>query len=213
MNLGASALGGLFVTWTQFDTSDVSAGGFGNGEIYMTYSYNDGATWADPENLTNSQTPNCYPGQCDSDHWSTLADVVDDSLHIIYINDKDAGGIPQTEGSATENPVKYLTYLTPPPPTGIDTETNRPINFSLNQNYPNPFNASTVISFELTEASPVTIDIFDITGAKVMTLVNGNMSAGSHDVVWDASEVASGVYFYKLTSNDASVTKQAVLVK
>jgi len=213
MNLGASDDGGIFVTWTQFDTSDVSAGGYGNGEIYMTYSYDDGATWMDPENLTNSPTPNCYPGQCDSDHWSTMADVVDDSLHILFIEDKDAGGIVQTEGSATENPVKYLTYPKPDPPTGIDGDVNRPVNFSLNQNYPNPFNASTVISFNLSEASFVSIEVFDLTGAKVVALVDGQMKAGMHDVIWDASDVASGVYFYKLTANNVSETKQAVLVK
>jgi len=213
MNLGASELGGLFMTYTRFDTTDISAGGFGNGEIYMVFSYDGGANWSEPRNLTESATPGCYPEGCDSDHWSTLADVVNDSLHVLYINDKDAGGIPQTEGSATENPVKYLTFPTPEDTTGVDDEINRPVNFSLDQNYPNPFNASTVISFSLQETTPVTVEVFDITGAKVTTLVNGTMTAGNHEVAWNASDVASGVYFYKLSAGDMSQTKQAVLIK
>ncbi|HHI03440.1 MAG TPA: T9SS type A sorting domain-containing protein, partial [candidate division Zixibacteria bacterium] len=211
MNMGVDLNSNIFVTWTQFDTSDVSAGGFGNGDIYMSYSIDSGANWTYPENLTNSQTPGCYPGQCESDHWSTLADVViDDTLHILYIEDKDAGGIPQTEGSATENLVRYLAHWVP---TGIDEDNNRPVNFSLEQNYPNPFNASTVISFSLKEPASVAIEVFDITGAKVAMLVNETMASGPHEVTWDASEVASGVYFYRLSTGDVSQSKQMVLIK
>ncbi len=213
MNLGVNeATGAIFATWTQFDTSDVSAGGYGNGDLYMTYSSDDGLTWETPVNMTNSHTPDCFPGECDSDHWSTLADVVDENLHVFYTNDKDAGGVPQTEGTATENPMKYLMY--PNPALGIgDNNDNRPMSFNLNQNYPNPFNASTVISFNLKEAAPVTIDIYDITGAIVTTLVDENLSAGNHEVVWNASNVASGVYYYKLSSGNTTETKQAVLIK
>lgn len=201
----------LYMTYTKFDTTDISAGGYGNGEIFMTYSTNDGATWEPGMDLTNTPTPDCFPGECDSEHWSTLADVVDDNLHIIYIDDKDAGGIPQTEGSATENPVVYMTY--PNPMLGVKEDHNRPLSFSLDQNYPNPFNAKTTISFELKESSPVKVDIFDITGARVTTLADETMNAGPHNLVWNAENVASGVYYYKLTSRDQSVTKEAVLLK
>ena len=213
MNLGVQAgTNNIFATWTQFDTSDVSAGGFGNGDLYMSFSTDGGSTWETPVNMTNSHTPGCFPGECDSDHWSSLCPVVDDNLHVFYTNDKDAGGIVQTEGAATENPMRYLMY--PNPVTGIDDNVNsRPVNFSLNQNYPNPFNVNTVISFSLKEASPVTIDIYDITGAKVKTLVNADMSAGQHQVTWDASDVASGVYYYTLSANNTTETKQAVLIK
>jgi hypothetical protein len=113
MNLGVDSNNNLFATWTKFDTIDCSAGGNGNGDIYMSYSINEDRYWSTPQNLTNSQTPGCFPGLCDSDHWSTLAEKVDDSLHIVYINDKDAGGSPYDEGAATENPVMYLTVPNP----------------------------------------------------------------------------------------------------
>jgi len=214
MNLGVSPLvpNGLVMTYTRFDTTDISSGGYGNGEIYMTFSTDSGQNWEISENLTNSPTPDCFPGECDSDHWSSLSDELDSNLHIIYINDKDAGGIPQTEGSATENPVMYMTFPNPLR-TGIQEEGNRPLNFELAQNFPNPFNAKTTISFSLKEASPVTIEIFDLMGARVATLADVAMGAGAHDVAWDASHAASGVYYYKLSAGDQSETKQAVLIK
>lgn len=215
MNLGVyheNSVNGIFATWTQFDTADCSSGGFGNGDVWMTYSVNSGATWATPVNVTNSQTPGCFAGECDSDHWATLADVVDDSLHIFYVNDKDAGGLPQTEGANTENPMMYLAVLNPLS-SGIHDSGTQPTNFALAQNYPNPFNAKTVISFELKESTPVKVEVFDVTGAKVATLANQQMNAGSHQVTWNAENVSSGVYYYKLTTNTTSESKQMVLIK
>ena len=211
MNLGVNESNVLFATWTQFDTTDCSQGGYANGEIYMSYTL-DGANWQEPVNLTNSHTPNCYPEECDSDHWSTLADVVNDTLHIVYINDKDAGGIPQNEGVATENPVMYLAV---PVDTivGIRDKVQKPTNFSLNQNYPNPFNAVTNISFELKEPSAVLLEVFNMTGAKVITLVDEYISAGSHSITWNAEHLASGVYYYRLKANSTVKTKRAVLIK
>jgi len=97
--------------------------------------------------------------------------------------------------------------------TGIENTNARPTNFTLSQNYPNPFNAKTVVSFELKESSPVLVEVFNIAGAKVTTLVNQNLSAGSHKVAWDAGNCASGVYYYKLTAGTSSETKQMVLLK
>jgi len=84
---------------------------------------------------------------------------------------------------------------------------------SLAQNYPNPFNATTNISFNLAEAGNVSLNVYDITGRLVVTLVDGQMDAGEHVVVWDASNVSSGVYFYKLATADFSATKSMNLLK
>ncbi|MCD6162303.1 MAG: T9SS type A sorting domain-containing protein [candidate division Zixibacteria bacterium] len=210
MNLGVSGSDSLFCTFTYFDTSDVSAGGFANGEIYLVYKYN--GAWYGPQNLTNSPSNGCIPGECDSDHWSTLADVVDDSLHILYINDKDAGGIPQTEGTPTENPVMYLTCLKPYIP-GIDEDDNHPMNFSLSQNYPNPFNSRTVINYSLLKPSQVQLAIYDIFGRHVETLVDESQPAGCYEAIWNADGAASGIYYYKIRTGGKSATKQMVLLK
>jgi hypothetical protein len=116
MSLGVDQSNNLFALWTQFTDDDRSAWGrYSNGELYTSYSFDGGYTWSEPENITNSPTPDCWVGECDSDHWSTLAETVDDSLYITYINDKDAGGIPQTEGANVQNNVMYLAV---PKPTG-----------------------------------------------------------------------------------------------
>ena len=201
----------LFAIYSYFPEDDCSAGGFSNSELYMQYSADGGASWSEPEDLTNSHTPGCQAGDCDSDHWSSLAERVDDYLHIVYINDKDAGGLPQTEGGVTDNPVLYLAY--PNPLTGIADHGPVPTTFALSQNYPNPFNARTNINFELLQKSEVELSVYDITGARVAVLANGEMEAGSHSVNWDAGNVASGVYYYSLKANGEESSRKMTLVK
>jgi hypothetical protein len=114
MSIGADSIsGGLFVTATGWYLTDCSNSNFANGEILMSYSTNGGANWTLRGNLTNSQSDDCLAGDCDSDHWSSLAERVDANLHLFYTNDLDAGGIPQTEGSLTNNPMLYYAYPNP----------------------------------------------------------------------------------------------------
>jgi len=87
-----------------------------------------------------------------------------------------------------------------------------PTQFAVNQNYPNPFNAKTLIRFDLPEAGNVTVNIYSITGQLVETL-GGQYEAGRQSVVWDASNVTSGVYFYKVSVGDHSQTMKMTLVK
>ncbi len=88
-----------------------------------------------------------------------------------------------------------------------------PGGFSLGQNYPNPFNPVTAISFSLPQPSQVTLEVFNITGQKVATLVDGPRGAGEHTISWDAREMSSGVYFYKLTTPESSASRKMVLLK
>lgn len=76
-----------------------------------------------------------------------------------------------------------------------------PKEFILNQNYPNPFNPATKISFSLAVESKVALKIFDVLGQEVLTLVNNNFTAGSHEVEFDASNLNSGVYFYRIEAD------------
>lgn len=72
------------------------------------------------------------------------------------------------------------------------------VGYELKQNYPNPFNPSTTINFELGKSSNVNLTIYDISGKAVSVLVNKNMTQGKHEITWDASGFASGVYFYRI---------------
>ncbi|MCF7793960.1 MAG: T9SS type A sorting domain-containing protein, partial [Candidatus Cloacimonetes bacterium] len=85
-------------------------------------------------------------------------------------------------------------------------------------NYPNPFNPSTTIAFNLANAGHVTIDVYNIKGEKVRTLVDGEFTATSHTVTWDGiddnnKQVSSGVYFYKMKADKYVQTKKMILMK
>ena len=96
--------------------------------------------------------------------------------------------------------------------TGADLSA-APTQSKLYPNYPNPFNPTTKISFQIAAPTHVTIDIFNTLGQKVMTLVDRRMEAGMHDVVLDAGDMATGVYFYRLTTDTYRETRKLVLVK
>ncbi|MBD3169796.1 MAG: T9SS type A sorting domain-containing protein [candidate division Zixibacteria bacterium] len=98
--------------------------------------------------------------------------------------------------------------------TGIDERENRiPTSFSLFQNYPNPFNPSTTIKYQLPSNSKVKLDVYNLLGQKVKSLVNEWQTAGYKAVHWDASGYASGIYFYRLTAGKFTETKRMLLLK
>ncbi len=89
-----------------------------------------------------------------------------------------------------------------------------PIEYSLSQNYPNPFNPSTTIQFSLPEAGDVTFRIYNLLGQEVKTVLNNvPQSAGTHSVVFSASELPSGIYFYSFRVNDFAQVKKMILMK
>jgi len=97
----------------------------------------------------------------------------------------------------------------------IDDEiaSERPSTISLEQNFPNPFNPSTVIRFDLPQSQQVTLKVYDITGRLVTTLVDGVRSAGTNEIRFDAANLASGVYLYRLQSNSVTLTRSLTLIK
>ena len=102
--------------------------------------------------------------------------------------------------------------------TSIDDIAELPLEFNLDQNYPNPFNARTTIDYNLKSETQVKLDIFDLSGRQVAALENGIQSAGNHQIVWDGTDsngnsVSSGVYFYRLSTGDRSLTKRMTLLK
>ncbi|MCP4582666.1 MAG: T9SS type A sorting domain-containing protein [candidate division Zixibacteria bacterium] len=95
----------------------------------------------------------------------------------------------------------------------VDQSLNTPNATYMQPNYPNPFNATTIISYELAEHLSVSIDVYNILGQKVTTLINRNQVAGQHHVIWNADNFPSGVYFYKLQADDYIETKSMLLLK
>lgn len=97
------------------------------------------------------------------------------------------------------------------PPVALDNIV--PISFELKQNYPNPFNPMTTIDYVLTRDSDVTLDIYDLGGHRVISLVNEYQAAGTYSQKFDASSLASGVYMYKLTSGRHAHARKMLLLK
>jgi hypothetical protein len=88
-----------------------------------------------------------------------------------------------------------------------------PSEFSVSQNYPNPFNPTTVIKYQLPKDSYVTLRLYDILGREVSVLVDGMKEAGYHEVSFDASRLASGMYLYSLKAGDFTSVRKLVLLR
>jgi hypothetical protein len=104
-------------------------------------------------------------------------------------------------------------------PTDVDEGTNTVYDFNLAGNYPNPFNPSTTIQYSVPNAvdgmttSKVTLKVYDILGSEVAILVNGEKSAGKYEVRFDAGNLTSGAYFFKLTMGNKSLYGKMILQK
>jgi hypothetical protein len=97
--------------------------------------------------------------------------------------------------------------------SSVEKDGALPATFELGQNYPNPFNPSTEIRFSLPSASTVKLEVFDITGRLVTTVANGRFEAGSHSVIWNAGNTASGVYLYRMQAGSFVDSKKMMLLK
>ena len=95
----------------------------------------------------------------------------------------------------------------------VEIDLGTPQEYTLNQNYPNPFNPSTVISFSVPVTAPVTLKIYDAIGNEVVTLVNEEKTAGIYNIEFNAMDLTSGIYFYKLQAGSFIETKKMLLIK
>jgi len=202
-SLAASPSGGIYTVYTRLDCADTSASGEANGELYAQASFDGGLTWGLPTNITNTPSPGCVQPDCRSEIYPSMAEKADDYLHIFYVGYRGYGA-PQH---------LMLYYAFPTALLGATEPAEVPRNFTLYQNYPNPFNAATTIGFDLTRAGQVRLEVFDITGAKVATLLDERKTAGHYEVIWDASGQTSGIYFARLECEGLFRSVKLILLK
>jgi hypothetical protein len=115
---------------------------------------------------------------------------------------------PQAGGPAFQNLAEVVTGV-----REINYSNAVPTEYQLSQNYPNPFNPTTQIQFSLPQTSNVKLTIYNVLGQKIAQLINGLKPAGSYNVTWDASKLASGLYIYRLEAGPNVIAKKMLLVK
>lgn len=98
-------------------------------------------------------------------------------------------------------------------PTGITGNDLLPTKFELQQNYPNPFNPTTIIRYDVSKSGKIKLSIFNSIGEEVALLVDGIVEIGAYEVNFDATNLTSGIYFYRLQSNDNILTKKMTLIR
>jgi hypothetical protein len=106
------------------------------------------------------------------------------------------------------NDVDFVTLST----SGIE-DTPAPAEYSIARNYPNPFNAATTIEYELTMPAEVSIDIYDVMGGRVTTLLDELQTAGCHQAIWNPGTCASGIYYYRINVDSYIMSGRMMLLK
>ncbi len=202
--------------WMQdyVETDSVSALGFTTVTTHNTH----------VENTVDAYGTMTLPGGATVEALRVMSDVTqtsgtDYSRYISYLFITRTGVQLSVEAADTTSantgviPINGLTLINANI-TGIrQADNNIPENFLLKQNYPNPFNPSTQINYSIPSAQKVTLKVYDELGKEVTTLVNGEQAAGNYTVDFNASDLASGVYFYRLQAGSFIQMKKMILMK
>jgi len=141
-------------------------------------------------------------------------DTLQTSLHVTALQNDGTANM-QIQIGTFLNPTYRITinFVATTLPNSVGNETALVDKYYIDQNYPNPFNPSTKINFGLKKAGNVKITVYNILGNKIATLFDGYKSAGKHTVIFDASNISSGVYLYKIVSNEFVGTRKMILEK
>jgi len=198
-------------------------------EIYISVSPNNGGIWSEPivlENVGDAEFTGIKP------MWVYPADKVIytgmqgnskvGKVGFMFYNDFTWGSnaiTPSYHPTADGGEVMFMEMqIVFPPSTATDDPGVAPVVSLLQQNYPNPFNPETTISFDMPKTANANLSIFNVKGQLVNTLVNGNLDFGKHSFVWNGKDlsgnnVTSGIYFYRLTTDNHVETKKMMLMK
>ena len=206
------ANGDLYCLWHgNDDYNDFSAGGFINGEFYGAISYDNGATWTDYRNLTGTRSPGAAAGACDDeDYMSACPKIVNDSIFLTYVEDKDAGGWPQTEGTMTDNPVRCWVF--DKSYVGIEENQQNIPQYTGLSLYPNPSVRKSVLNYTLEHAGDVRIGLYDASGRQIEVLERGYQNAGFYTLDINTAEFANGTYFVVLETLAEKVSHSFVIM-
>lgn len=191
-------------------------------EVAIVVSADNGATWSEVAFMNSIDTPEfdgmipeyIYPAQ-------EIVDLGDNHglVNLFFLDDNSFGSSIQGFGDTNGGTLMYASIdIDFGPFVGANNNTTTPVTATLNQNYPNPFNPTTEISYELKADQPVNLQIFNVKGQLVKTLVDEVQTAGTKSVTWNGTDdngnsVTSGVYFYKMKSSTFESARKMILMK
>ncbi|MDP2365868.1 MAG: T9SS type A sorting domain-containing protein [Ignavibacteria bacterium] len=140
------------------------------------------------------------------DYWNGTVLKFNDKYHLWYA----CFHSPPTQARP------QIGYATSPVTVGVESPENEreiPTQFRLFQNYPNPFNPSTKLSYSITQSGLVALKVFDVLGTEIETLINEEKPLGTYELNWNAANLPSGVYFYRLQAGSFGQTRKMLLLK
>jgi len=193
--------GRIDVIW--LDTRDAPTNSTHDSALYYCFSTDQGVTWSDNEQVSDYFDPHIgYPQQDKMGDYFDMKSF-DDAAHVAWANTLNGGQDV------------YYAKITPST-IGVD-EVSIISDFLSVKNYPNPFTDSTTLSLSLNRKTMLSIDIFDLVGNKVKSLLNKEMEMGDHSVTWDGtsdfgSRLTGGFYLYRIKTENNSITKKMLLV-
>ncbi|MBT7616008.1 MAG: T9SS type A sorting domain-containing protein [Calditrichaeota bacterium] len=233
-SIGVGEDGTLYCIFRQITVDDVIWGDYCAGEIKLSISSDNGITWSEPVNLTDTHVneDNGEMDYCNELHPS-LAERVDDNLHIFYelvyefypdgesILDPPGLMIYQRvpvadlpEVADLEMPREGFQYHNYPIAEESVSEADLPPGkFELLNIYPNPFNSTTTIEYALPFATDITLCLYNLSGQRVETLFDGRSEAGVHSTILNAGGLPSGLYFIKFEGAGEILTRKIMLIK
>ncbi len=174
-------------------------------DVYVQKSTDGGLTWSTPQNVTNTPT---------EDEMYPVVDEVNNNNNYPYLVYQ-WNAIPGCHSFTDLQTVGVVYEVFKSTVIGIKNLSNEiPAAFSLEQNYPNPFNPTTKIRFDIAKTSNVTLKVYNISGQEVAIILdNENVTHGTKEIEFNGTNLASGVYFYTLSTGDFSATKKMILIK
>jgi FlgD Ig-like domain len=199
-------------------------------EIAIAVSGNGGETWEETIILNAKSGDDNYVPELDGmiPEYIYPGDVIEDLgdgyglVHLFFLDDNSYGSFIQAHGENLGGTMIYTSLKIYFGDNGGNNAGNNLITpqiATLSQNYPNPFNPSTEINYSLNEAADVSIEVFNVKGQKVTTLVDDHQEAGQHEITWNGDDISgksvtSGVYFYKMKAGERYIsTRKMILLK
>ncbi|MBU2447161.1 MAG: T9SS type A sorting domain-containing protein [Bacteroidetes bacterium] len=213
-SIGSDAAGNVFIVFQGFKGGDVAANDPATpddknpfGHVYAVGSSN-GTAWSAPKDIYGTSVVG------EDVLYASVADLVDNDLHILVQNDGSPGTwLQQTTHPQNRNYFLYTKVAKSSILTDVRDDEVVTKDFKLGQNYPNPFNPLTHISYTIPSNNLVTLKVFDMLGREVATLVNEVQDAGTHNISFNAKNLASGMYIYTLQAGSFSETKKMMYLK